>query len=108
MRWSGLNGPFASHHSPASLAKRATSSRSRLRFVSAIGDERPFQPRLVKPRPINFSQPGEGRLRHAVSVSMKAASPAGPLNGSALLLWAFGPEERGPVRKEAMALLVLK
>src|SRR5262249_18473005 len=28
MRWSGLNGPLASHHSPASLANRATSSRS--------------------------------------------------------------------------------
>src|SRR5262245_59795464 len=39
---------------------------------------------------------------------MKAACPAGPVNGPALLLWAFSPKERGPVRKEAMAILVLK
>jgi aspartate kinase len=47
-------------------------------------------------------------LRRAPPISMKAACPAGPLNGPALLLWAAGPQGTRPRKEEAMALLVLK
>src|SRR5262245_5087608 len=88
MRWSGLNGPFASHHSPASRAKRSTSSRSRVRLVSAIADQGPSGLNLSSHGLLTSLRQGQGRLRHAPPVSMKAACPAGPLNGPALLLWA--------------------
>jgi len=39
---------------------------------------------------------------------MKAACPAGHLNGPDLLLWAAGPQGTRPRKEEAMALLVLK
>ena len=47
-------------------------------------------------------------MRRAPPISMKAACPAGPLNGPALLLWAAGPQGTRPHKEEAMALLVLK
>ena len=47
-------------------------------------------------------------MRRAPPISMKAACPAGPLNGPALLLWAAGPQGTRPRKEEAMALLVLK